>query len=144
MNTWMTWLVYAGVVVIFELFTGTFYLLMISVGLVAGALAALFGLGLPLQLLIAAIVGSLATLTLHKSKYGWNPDKNAARDPNVNMDIGQSIQVQEWQDHGHGRYTARSMYRGAMWDVELQHSAGYPGVFIIEEVQGSRLIVRPS
>jgi len=60
------------------------------------------------------------------------------------MDIGQSISVQEWNDQGNGKFTARTMYRGAMWDVELQHSAGFPGVYVIEEVQGSRLLVRPS
>ncbi|MFC6520803.1 NfeD family protein [Undibacterium arcticum] len=39
--------------------------------------------------------------------------------------------------------TARVMYRGAQWDVDL--AAGerpVPGVYIIKEVQGSRLIVR--
>ncbi|MCU6433641.1 NfeD family protein [Undibacterium sp. Jales W-56] len=144
MNAWMTWLVLAGVVVILELFTGTFYLLMIAIGLVAGALAAAFSVSLPLQLTVAAIVGSVATLALHYSKYGWTKNQDSSRDPNVNMDIGMSIQVKEWQDQGNGKYTARTMYRGAMWDVELQHSAGYPGAFIIEEIQGSRLIVRPS
>lgn len=144
MNAWMTWLVLAGVVVILELFTGTFYLLMIAVGLVAGALAAILSLSPAMQLITVAVVGSVATLALHNSKYGWTKNQDSARDPNVNMDIGMSVQVKEWQDQGNGKYTARTMYRGAMWDVELQHSAGYPGAFIIEEIQGSRLIVRPS
>lgn len=144
MDAWMSWLVVAGVVVIIELFTGTFYLLMISIGLLAGAFAAIGGLGTELQMIAAAIVGALATLALHKSKYGWREAKDASRDPNVNMDIGQRITVQQWQDQGSGKFTARAMYRGAMWDVELQHSAGYAGVYIIEEIQGSRLMVRPS
>jgi membrane protein implicated in regulation of membrane protease activity len=144
MNAWMSWLAVAGLVVIFELFTGTFYLLMIAVGLVAGALAAWFNFGASFQMIVAAIVGAVATLALHKSKFGWRERKNASRDPNVNMDIGQSIKVDQWEDQGNGKYTARSMYRGAMWDVDLMHSAGYPGMFVIEEVQGSRLIVRPS
>lgn len=33
MDDWMTWFVLAGVLVVLELFTGTFYLLMIAVGL---------------------------------------------------------------------------------------------------------------
>src|SRR5471032_42773 len=37
MADWMHWLIAAGVVVILELFTGTFYLLMIAIGIAAGA-----------------------------------------------------------------------------------------------------------
>jgi hypothetical protein len=37
---------------------------------------------------------------------------------------------------------ARVMYRGAMWDVELEAgAAAQPGSFIIREVRGNRLIV---
>lgn len=142
MSAWMSWAALAALLVIFELFTGTFYLLMIAVGLVAGAVAALAQLGPDLQMLSAAIVGAGATLALHKSKYGWRPRKDAAHDPNVNMDIGQSIQVPEWRAQGNGKFCARVMYRGAMWDVELLGESAAPGVFEISEIQGSRLIVK--
>ena len=33
MTDWIAWFVAAGILVIFEVFTGTFYLLMIAVGL---------------------------------------------------------------------------------------------------------------
>ena len=49
MTDWMSWLVVAGILVIAELFTGTFYLLMIAIGLSAGALAALAGASGPMQ-----------------------------------------------------------------------------------------------
>jgi membrane protein implicated in regulation of membrane protease activity len=144
MSAWMIWLSLAGIVVILELFSGTFYLLMIAFGLLAGAIAAWLGSIGEVALIVAAIVGAVSTLALHKSRFGWKRNSDARRDPNVNMDIGQSILVQKWQDQGNGKFTARTMYRGAMWDVELQHSAGFPGVYVIEEVQGSRLLVRPS
>ena len=57
MADWMMWLAAAGIVVILEMFSGTFYLLMIAVGLASGALAALAGLEPQLQLIIAAAVG---------------------------------------------------------------------------------------
>lgn len=144
MNGWMMWSVLAGVVVILELFTGTFYLLMVALGLVAGAIAAFLQFGGVVQAIVASLVGSIAAIALRKSKYGTLHRKDASRDPNVNMDIGQSLQVDEWKELGNGKYGARAMYRGAMWDVELQHSAGYPGAYVIEEIQGSRLIVKPS
>jgi membrane protein implicated in regulation of membrane protease activity len=144
MSAWMIWLSLAGLVVILELFTGTFYLLMIAIGLVAGALTALFHGSSEMALIVAAIVGLTTTIVLHKSKYGWKPNKNVGKDPNMNMDIGQTITVNDWQDQGNGRYVARAMYRGAMWDVELEHAAAYSGVFVIQEMQGSRLLVKPS
>ena len=144
MNAWMTWAVLAGVVVILELFSGTFYLLMISFGMVAGAAFAAIGFGISSQLIVAAVVGSLATIALHRSKYGWKGNGNAARDPNVNMDIGQSVEVQSWNEQSNGRFVARVSYRGAMWDVELHHGVGEAGRYVIEEIQGSKLLVRPS
>ncbi|MFZ6774767.1 NfeD family protein [Undibacterium sp. SXout7W] len=144
MNAWMIWLMLAGVIVILELFTGTFYLLMIAIGLTVGAVAAAVGAPLEIQLIIGAIISSITTIILHKSRYGWNKSQESSRDPNVNMDIGMHLQVSEWQDQGNGIYIARSTYRGAMWDVELRHSAAYAGTFVIEEIRGSRLIVRPA
>ncbi|MES2105640.1 MAG: NfeD family protein [Pseudomonadota bacterium] len=142
MSTWISWMVTAGVVVILELFTGTFYLLMIATGLVAGGLAALLGTSHELQYIVAAIVGVAATLALHRSKYGWKKNADASQDPNVNMDIGQSITIKEWQDNGNGKFTARAMYRGALWDVELAEPTAGAGVFTIVEIQGSRLMVK--
>lgn len=144
MEAWTWWLVLAGVVVICELFTGTFYLLMFALGLASAAVASLFISSVQLQMLIAAVIGSAATLALHNSKYGWKERSDAARDPNVNIDIGQQLSVDEWQDQGNGVYVARTRYRGAMWDVELRHANGGSGLFVIEAVEGSRLIVRPA
>ncbi|MBC3880072.1 NfeD family protein [Undibacterium sp. LX40W] len=142
MDAWMMWLVLAGLVVILELFTGTFYLLMISVGLLAGAGVAAIGFASPFQLLVAAIVGSIATISLHFSRFGWKQRGEASRDPNVNIDIGQQLTVAEWIEIGQGKYTARTKYRGALWDVELHQGRAEAGLFEIEEVVGSRLIVK--
>lgn len=137
MADWTWWLAAAGALVIFELFTGTFYILMIAIGVACGAIAALTGYGPPAQILTAAAVGVVATGLLHRSRFGAPGRKDTTRDPNVNMDIGQSVQVATWTD---GK--ARVMYRGAPWDVELGLGAlAEAGTFRIVEVQGSRLIV---
>ena len=137
MADWMVWLAAAGALVVLELFTGTFYLLMIAIGLGFGALAALVGMSGAAQTMAAALVGLLATGLLHRSRFGRPARGNPARDPNVNLDIGQHLRVEQWQGG-----QARVMYRGALWDVELGQGA-HPqaGVFKIVEVQGSRLIV---
>jgi membrane protein implicated in regulation of membrane protease activity len=137
MADWINWLVAAGVLVVFELFSGTFYLLMIAIGLGFGALAALAGASVPLQTIAAAVVGVAATGLLHRSRFGRPARVDAARDPNVNIDIGQSVRVDQWHE---GK--ARVMYRGALWDVELgRGGSAEAGDFRIVEVQGSRLIV---
>ncbi|MYM72778.1 NfeD family protein [Duganella sp. FT109W] len=142
MTDWSYWLAAAGVTVILELFSGTFYLLMIAIGLMAGAVAAFLGLGEALSLLIAAVVGVAATFVLRRSRYGKQQQRvQAERDPNVNLDIGQTVNVPAWQDGA-----ARVMYRGALWDVELDTSVApgstaAPGQYTIREVRGSRLIV---
>ncbi|RJG00876.1 NfeD family protein [Noviherbaspirillum sedimenti] len=142
MADWVLWLIGAGGLVVFELFAGTFYLLMVALGLVAGALVALTGAALWLQLLAAAAVGVLATLVLRRSKSGKAGKVDAANDPNVNLDIGQKISVAEWNLRAGSQPSARVMYRGAMWDVALAPgSAAQPGVFTILEIRGSRLIV---
>ena len=99
MTNWMTWLVLAGILVILEIFSGTFYLLMIAIGLAAGGLLAWFGVGDSAQVVAAAVVALVATFLLRKSKYGKMQQKDdAARDPNVNMDIGQVVNVDEWKN----------------------------------------------
>lgn len=143
MEAWTWWLVMAGLIVICELMTGTFYLLMISTGMFVAALVSLLGIGVQMQMLVAAVVSSGATLALHRSRFGWQGRSDAARDPNVNIDIGQQVRVDEWQEQSGGVFVARTKYRGAMWDVELRHSAGVAGMYMIDAVEGSRLIVRP-
>ena len=137
MADWIYWLVAAGILVVFELFTGTFYVLMIAIGLCFGALGAWLGFSGAVQTIIAAAVGVLATGLLHRSRFGRAPQLDPSRDPGVNIDIGQSLQVDEWHA---GR--ARVMYRGAQWDIELAPGAiAQAGSFKIVEVQGNRLIV---
>jgi membrane protein implicated in regulation of membrane protease activity len=140
MADWMNWLVMAGALVILELFTGTFYLLMIAIGLAVGGAAALLGATLAVQTVSAAVVGVIATLVLRRSRFGNVTPGDAARDPNVNLDIGQQVAVPGWSDG-----VARVMYRGAQWDIELAPGARpESGNFKIVEVRGSRLVVNNS
>ncbi|EIJ47384.1 transmembrane protein [Herbaspirillum sp. GW103] len=143
MTDWAIWLVLAGGLLGAELFTGTFYLLMIALGMAAGAIAAWCGLVLEWQLLMAAVVGVAAVLGLRRSPYGRLRRSSANDDPNLLLDIGQSVEVAAWQSHGN-QFMARVPYRGAQWDVELLpgHHAS-PGSFVIREIRGSRLLVAP-
>lgn len=141
MSDWMIWLGLAAILAILEMWTGTFYLLMIAIGMMAGAMAALFGQSLAMQLLVAAGIGVAATAILRKSGLGRHRRVDASSDPNVHLDVGQILHIDTWLERD-GVAFARVDYRGAPWDVELApEEIARPGAFVIREIRGSRLIV---
>lgn len=134
------WFVAVVVLVIAELATGTFYLLMVALGLAAGGLAALVGLEPSAQTLVAALVAVIGIVLLRRTRFGRLRRGNAAADPGVNLDIGQELEVPVWDTYRR----ARVPYRGADWTVELAPGAdAAPGRFRIVEIRGSTLIVLP-
>ena len=132
------WWIAAGVLIVAELMTGTFYLLMIALGFLAGALTYELGAPLDVQLIVAAVVGLAAVVTLRRSRFvRRRRTTDASTDPGVNLDIGATLAVAAWRN---GR--ARTMYRGAEWDVEL--APGEPEnapLYEIKAVRGSCLVV---
>jgi membrane protein implicated in regulation of membrane protease activity len=133
------WWLATGVLVAAELATGTFYLLMLAIGLAAGALAAHAGLSLTLQLVVAAVVGGGAVLGWHLRR-GRQP---AARPPgtnrDVNLDIGETVHVEAWLADG----SASVKYRGAQWSAVPAPgtASGGTGSHRIVEVRGSQLVI---
>jgi membrane protein implicated in regulation of membrane protease activity len=134
------WLATGGLVAV-ELISGTFYLLMMALGLAAAALAAHAGLPTTWQWVIAALVGGGSVLGWHRYKRAQPAPAPAQSNPDVNMDVGEEVHVQSWQADG----TTAVKYRGAHWDAALQTGqAAEPGVYVIAQVIGSRLILKKS
>jgi membrane protein implicated in regulation of membrane protease activity len=134
------WLATGGLVAV-ELITGTFYLLMMALGLAAAALSAHAGVPLTWQWAIASLFGGGTVLVWHRYKRAQPPLAPAQSNPDVNMDIGELVHVDTWQPDG----STSVHYRGAHWDAALQ--AGEPadsGAYVITQVIGSRLILRKS
>jgi membrane protein implicated in regulation of membrane protease activity len=132
------WWVVAGVLVVAELATGTFYLLMLALGAAAGAVAAHLGAGLNAQLLSAAITGGGAVAVWHLLRRRELKPAAAAENRDVNLDIGEELQVTQWQADG----SASVAYRGAQWAVRHAGSGTpQPGRHVIRRVEGSRLYV---
>lgn len=136
MSAWIWWMVLAFGLLILELLTGTFYLLVIAVAIAAGGLANLAGAPFTLQLVVAAVIGLAGSLWLRRSRLGRPSGEADAL--LQNLDIGQMVRIDSW---GAGN-TARAHYRGAEWDVLLAPGeTPTPGDFVIRSVQGSRLVV---
>ncbi|SAL72578.1 NfeD family protein [Caballeronia arvi] len=134
----LIWWFAAGALIVAELFTGTFYLLMIALGMIAGGIAFVMGALAHVQIGAAAVVALIALVVLRRSRFGnWKRRTDASRDAAVNLDIGATLQVDQWHD---GR--ARAMYRGAQWDVELAPGESEGArLYRITALDGNRLIV---
>jgi membrane protein implicated in regulation of membrane protease activity len=132
------WWVLAGLIVTAELMTGTFYLLMISLGMVAGALAAYTGASLSGQCVVAALVGGGATFAWHVYKMKQPGAAKAQANRDVNQDVGAVVQVDAWNADG----SASIKYRGAQWAVMAAPGVAHTaGSFRVKEVIGSRLVL---
>ena len=134
------WWLLAGAAVAIELATGTFYLLMMSIGMAAAAIAAHLGLPVTWQILTAAIVGGGAVAMWH-----WQSSKRpkalpSNANPDVHIDIGEPVHVTKWNADG----TASVKYRGANWTAILATPTLVPpaaGQFRIKELLGNRLVI---
>lgn len=132
------WGIGAGMLVVAELLTGTFYLLMIALGFLAGAIAKLEGASLAAQCVWAALVALAAVVALRRSPFGRRRQRrDASANPDVVLDVGAPVEVLAWHD---GR--ARVPYRGAQWDVELAPGEREDARFYeIAAVRANRLIL---
>lgn len=133
MQAYVAWWILAAVLVGVELTSGTFYLLVYGLAAAAAGVAAWLGAGTLLQLVTAGVIAVLGTLGLRHWKRSTGHPEATVQD----MDIGQSVQVESWQD-GHGQVR----YRGAVWDAEAE-SAGVDSTrpLIIRAVRGNTLVL---
>ena len=137
--TW--WWLAAGALVLGELAVGSFYMLMLALGCVAGALAAHLGVAYAMQLFAAGIVGAGTTAVWHFRRARSPRSAPVESNRDANLDIGQTLQVEAWDAQG----AARVSYRGSSWNVEFRGAgAPTPGPHVIVAVQGNRLIVAPA
>jgi membrane protein implicated in regulation of membrane protease activity len=131
------WWLLAGAAVGIELVTGTFYLLMLAIGLAAAAIAAHLGLPLTWQLVTAAVVGGGAVVLWYFVR-GKQPSKLPAQsNADVHIDIGEPVFVETWNADG----TTQVKYRGSNWAAITHGSAPSPGQHRIKELMGNRLVL---
>ncbi|CAN5266441.1 NfeD family protein [soil metagenome] len=133
------WWLLAGTAIAVELVTGTFYLIMLATGLVAGALAAAMGLALVGQMLLAAAIGGGAVAAWHWRRSQSPAALAANANPDVHLDIGETVHVLRWNTDG----TANVNFRGAHWTAIAADPTAptHPGNYRIKEMQGNRLVI---
>ncbi len=128
------WFVLAGVLVAFELVTGTFYLLMLGLGAAAGAFAAMAGYDLTGQLIAASLVGVLGVIVLRQLRRA----KTIIEEQVGQLDLGAQVHVDAWDANG----TSQVKHRGAVWTAQLAPGqAPLEGSYRIESMKGNTLVL---
>lgn len=130
------WLIAGLVLAGSEIFVGTFYFLVMGVACLGAALTAWLNMSAAWQFCVFAVlvlVGGVAV------RYLREPKSAKEADALQNLDVGQRVAIQAWNDDG----TATVTYRGAQWTaVAVSGTVCQPGVFEIAEVSGARLVVK--
>ena len=121
------WWLLAGGLVVAELLTGTFYLLMLAVGVGAAGIAAHLGASTTAQILTAALVGGGSVVGWHLLR------RKRPGDPSA-------VMIESWNADG----TSSVKYRGANW-VAIHRQGVQPstGPHRVAELVGNRLLVDP-
>jgi membrane protein implicated in regulation of membrane protease activity len=141
LSTPTLWWLAAGIAVAAELATGTFYLLMIALGIAAGAVAAHLGLTFSVQVIVAALVGGGATALWHWRRFKQPQSAPARENRDVNLDIGERVAVKVWE----ADRTSRVHYRGSAWTARLAPGAvPVSGEHRVVAVEGNWLVLEPA
>jgi len=135
MDSYLVWLIAGFVLVIAEMLSGTFYLLVLGVAAFAGAGSAWLGGAFWVQTVVAAGVAIAGVWWVHHHHKASN---TASMLP---LDAGQPVHFESWVDQAGG--LARVKYRGAEWDAQLPagDAPAIGAVYYISAVEGSSLRV---
>jgi membrane protein implicated in regulation of membrane protease activity len=120
MATYLLWAIAGFVLIIAELLSGTFYLLVLGIAALAAAAVAFVGGDFWVQAMAAAAV---ALIGIYLVRRWWATHPKDGKSSN-NLDLGQAVIIDSWVNQAAG--TARVKYRGSTWDAQLDTNLEYP------------------
>jgi membrane protein implicated in regulation of membrane protease activity len=112
MDPALLWLIVAMVLVIAELLSGTFYLLMLALAGFGAAGVAYLGQAFPVQCIVAAVIAAGGCYGVHVYRARSGGKRMAP------LDAGMLASFEKWLDAG--SRLARVRYRGASWDARVE------------------------
>ena len=123
MEAWLAWGVLGLVLVIAELLTGTFYLLVLGIAAFGAAATAGLGQNFAAQSIVAFVVAAAGCWGVHV----WRAKNRGQQMPSI--DAGMPASFEAWIDAG--ARLARVRYRGASWDARVEGPDGLePGATV--------------
>lgn len=134
MDAYLLWVITGIVLIIVEMLTGTFYLLVLGIAALAAAAAAYLGQSFWVQAVVVAAVAVIGVILLKRFRGGAQPASVQT------LDIGQAVILDAWISEADG--LARVQYRNAQWEAQVTGER-VPGgkVFYIHAVDGNTLRV---
>jgi membrane protein implicated in regulation of membrane protease activity len=131
----LIWLITGIALIIIELVTSTFYLLVLGIACLAGAVVGYGGGAFIWQALVAAALAVAGVFWVQQYK------KKTVSKPMQSLDFGQPAAFESWVSKDAGQ--ARVKYRDTLWDAEVTGEiAGKHGeILYIDAVVGSSLKV---
>jgi membrane protein implicated in regulation of membrane protease activity len=131
----LVWAIGGLVLVIAELLTGTFYLLMLGVAAFGAASGAYLGLPFSAQVVVAAVVSAAGCYGVHRHR------SKAGGKSMPPIDAGMPATFEQWIDPANR--LARVRYRGAAWEASVEDGAAPEpgGVVYVVNVDGNTLKV---
>lgn len=130
------WFVVALVLLIVEINAMSFYLVALALGAIAGGISAYMEQTFTQQAVVAGIVTMIAAIL---SFYLRKKLKSPKDKSNNVLDIGQRVTVQPDNINADG--SAKVLYRGAEWQAFASEGSLSSGIFLIESVNGTQLIL---
>ena len=115
MEDYLAWTLVGFGLVIAELLTGTFYLLMLGIAAFGAGAAAWLGLGFPAQAIAAGVIAAAGSWLVHVYHA-----KNALQQMKP-MDHAQPVMFEQWVNQD--ARLARVRYRGASWEARVEGDA---------------------
>jgi membrane protein implicated in regulation of membrane protease activity len=116
MEPYLIWIIAGFALVIIELISGTFYLLVFGLSAFVGALATWLGAPFLVQVLVAGIAAGIGAWFVHR----WHATHRKERGQANAIDIGQSVTMERWVNKTAG--VMRVRYRGTDWDARVAES----------------------
>ena len=110
---YLLWLVAGLILIIVEVMSGSFYLLVLGLAAFAGALASFFAAGAILQVLFAGLVAVVGLVAVNR----WHVTRREHAEPDRSLDLGQMVTLESWVDKS--ARLVRVKYRGTSWNAHL-------------------------
>jgi membrane protein implicated in regulation of membrane protease activity len=129
----LVWAILGLVLVIVELLSGTFYLLVLGIAAFGAALAAWLGQPFGVQAVVAAAVSAAGCYGVHVYRARNTTQQMAS------VDAGQPASFENWLDEG--ARLARVRYRGASWDAQVDGEAAPGATLYVVSANGNTLKV---
>lgn len=134
MDDYWLWVVAGITLVIVEMLSGTFYLLVLGIAALGAAAVAYAGGSFWMQVVSAVAVTIAGVILVHRRRSGRRTASAQS------LDVGEPVTLESWISEADG--LARVSYRNAVWEAQVEGERPADArIFHIHAMQGNRLLV---